>query len=83
MFETANALHAWLPDQATGACPVLRVKIGGFEFAPVYRLWNARPDSNHRLTTSRAERAAMIEQGWVAEGYGPEGVAMCVPNWSV
>lgn len=83
VFETASAFHAWLPDEATGGCPVLRVKIGGFEFVPVYRLWNARSDTNHRLTTSRTERAAMIGQGWIAEGYGPEGVAMCVPNWSV
>ncbi len=81
VFESSNAFYAWLPDQATGACPKLRVKIGGFEFAPVYRLWNARADTNHRLTTSRSERDAMIEQGWVAEGYGPDGVAMCVPHW--
>lgn len=82
VFETASAFHAWLPDHANGQCPMLRVKIGGFEFMPVYRLWNALPDTNHRLTKSRAERAAMIEQGWVAEGYGPEGVAMCVPTWT-
>lgn len=82
VFESPNAFYAWLPDQATGACPALRMKVGGFEFVPVYRLWNARTDTNHRLTTSRDERAAMIEQGWVPEGYGPDGVAMCVPNWT-
>ena len=24
----------------------------------------------------------MIAQGWVAEGYGDDGVAMCVPHWA-
>jgi hypothetical protein len=82
VFETETAFYAWLPNQATGACPAMVAKIGGFEFQPVYRLWNGRADTNHRLTTSKSERAAMIEQGWISEGYGPEGVAMCAPHWS-
>jgi hypothetical protein len=81
VFETAAAFYAWLPDPATGTCPVLVAKIGGFDFQPVYRLWNARVDTNHRLTASKSERAAMIEQGWVSEGYGDDGIAMCVPHW--
>jgi hypothetical protein len=80
-FESSAAFYAWLPDPATGQCPGLFAKIGGFEFQPVYRLWNGRPDTNHRLTTSASERAAMIEDGWVPEGYGDDGVAMCVPHW--
>jgi len=44
---------------------------------PVYRLWNAREDSNHRYTTSLAIRQAMIARGYVSEGYGPYGVVMC------
>lgn len=80
VLETDAAFHAWLPD-STGRCPRMTAAIGGFEFQPVYRLWNNRVDTNHRLTTSKAERAAMIEQGWVPEGYGDEGVAMCVPHW--
>jgi hypothetical protein len=82
VLESTNAFYAWLPDPADGSCPQLSMKVGNFDFAPVYRLWNARADTNHRLTTSRNERAAMIEQGWVPEGYGPDGVAMCVPNWT-
>ena len=82
VFESASAFYAWLPDPATGTCPEMRLESGGFDFAPVYRLWNARADTNHRLTASRSERAAMIEQGWVSEGYGPDGVAMCVPHWT-
>ena len=81
VYESPAAFYAWLPDPATGQCPVLFAKIGGFEFQPVYRLWNGRVDTNHRLTTSRSERAAMIEEGWVPEGYGDEGVAMCAPRW--
>jgi len=81
VFETAAAFYAWLPDRTTGRCPQPYAAIGGFEFQPVYRLWNGRADTNHRLTTSSSERAAMIDRGWVAEGYGADGVAMCVPYW--
>jgi hypothetical protein len=58
-----------LPDTGTGACA------GGD--VPVYRLWNGRTDSNHRYTTSPAVKATMLAQGYVAEGYGPDQVAMC------
>lgn len=80
VLETTTAFFAWLP-LADGTCAQPYAKIGGFEFQPVYRLWNKRPDTNHRLTASKVERDAMVEQGWVAEGYGNEGVAMCVPKW--
>jgi hypothetical protein len=69
--ESAAAFHAPLPD-ASGACPT--------GTSPVYRLWNRRADSNHRYTTDRAVRAQMIAAGYVPEGYGPDGVAMCAPN---
>jgi len=81
VFETDAAFYAWLPDRATGRCPQPYATVGGFEYQPVYRLWNGQADTNHRLTTSRTERAAMIAGGWVAEGYGDDGVAMCVPSW--
>jgi len=61
-----------LPDMATGACGVGQV--------PVYRVWNARRDSNHRFTTSRAIRDEMVALGGIAEGYGPDAVAMCAPG---
>jgi hypothetical protein len=32
---------------------------------------------NHRFTTDRAVRDAMIASGRVAEGSGPDAVAMC------
>jgi hypothetical protein len=80
VLETNAAFYAWLPD-AAGNCPRLATAIGGFEFQPVYRLWNNRVETNHRLTTSKAARSAMVDEGWVSEGYGDDGVAMCVPHW--
>lgn len=69
VLETPAAFWIALPDASTGACAAGR--------EPVYRLWNGRADSNHRYTTSRAIRAQMLARGYVAEGYGPDGVAMC------
>jgi len=78
VLETIGAFHAALPDPATGACPVFR----GYGFpvllTPVYRLWNQRIDSNHRYTWRTAIRNEMISRGYLSEGYGPMGVAMCV-----
>jgi probable HAF family extracellular repeat protein len=49
---------------------------------PVYRLYNngkgAAP--NHRYTTNLATRSQMVDAGWVTEGSGPLGVAMCAPQ---
>jgi hypothetical protein len=49
---------------------------------PVYRLYNnGRGEApNHRYTTDRAVRNAMIASGWVAEGNGADGVFMCSPR---
>jgi hypothetical protein len=66
--ESDSVFAAALPDVATGMCA------SGF---PVYRLWNARVDTNHRYTTSAAIKAAMIGRGYIAEGYGVDGVALC------
>ena len=79
VLETDSAFHAWLPNAATGKCPANLRKAGGPLFRPVYRLWNGQADTNHRFTTSLAVRAEMIARGWIAEGYGPLGVAMCAP----
>lgn len=69
VFESDAVFHAAVPD-ADGACAP--------DTVPVYRLWNQRIDSNHRYTTDRALRAHMIAGGSMAEGRGPDGVAMCV-----
>jgi hypothetical protein len=48
---------------------------------PVYRLYNNRPDANHRYTTTPRIRDEMIAAGWILEGRAgssPERVfAMC------
>ena len=66
--ESDAVFAAALPDLATGACAT---------GLAVYRLWNARVDTNHRYTTSAAIKAAMMSRGYVAEGYGVDGVAFC------
>lgn len=70
VFERRDAFHAAPADATTGACP------NGTQ--PVYRLWNARFDSNHRYTTSVAIKAEMVARGYVPEGYGSDNVAFCV-----
>ena len=49
---------------------------------PVYRLYNnARGGApNHRYTTDIAVRTQMRDDGWIAEGHGPDGVIFCVPS---
>jgi hypothetical protein len=69
LLESDNAFQVNLPDKTTGACPSGTV--------PVYRLWNERGNSNHRYTASATIKAGMLAAGHVAEGYGPDSVAMC------
>ncbi len=72
-YESPAVMYVGLPDPTTGACAA--------GLAPVYRLWNQRVDSNHRYTTDFNVRASMIAKGYLPEGYGPDGVAMCaVPS---
>ena len=71
VHETTDAFHIGLPDVTTGACAA--------GWAPVYRVWNGRPDTNHRYATSTTVRQQMLGQGWVGEGYGPAQVIMCAP----
>lgn len=70
VFETPDAFRGELPDAVSGLCssswPV-----------PVYRLWNAKADTNHRYVTDKDVRDQMVTAGWTAEGYGPDGVALC------
>lgn len=46
----------------------------------MFRLWNARLETNQRYTTDPSVREALIARGYVPEGYGPAGVAFCVPT---
>ena len=70
--ETTNAFYIGLPNFTTGACPTGTI--------PVYRLYNNRADTNHRYTTSLAIRSQMLAKGYVPEGYGLTGAAMCAPQ---
>ena len=71
LLEASEVFEMELPDAVTGACAS-----GG---APIYRVWNNRADSNHRYTTSIADRDAMVARGYVKEGYGPDSVTLCAP----
>ena len=71
-LEDAKLFNTYLPD-GTGTCPQGTVA--------VYRLYNAGMGGapNHRFTTSLAERQSTLARGFVKEGAGFAGVAMCVP----
>lgn len=72
-LESTAVFAVALPDSVTGECPYLSE-------TPIYRLWNQRPDSNHRYVTNLSVRQQMIERGWLPEGYGPLGVVMCATS---
>lgn len=71
-LEDDKLFAAMLPD-AGGTCPAGTI--------PVYRLYNNGKGGapNHRFVTSLADRQAMLDAGYAAEGAGP-GVGMCVPS---
>jgi glucose/arabinose dehydrogenase len=72
IVESNDVMQMTLPDATNGACPA--------GTAAVYRLWNQRIDTNHRYVTDPALRDAMIARGYLSEGYGVGGVAMCAPQ---
>ena len=67
--ESPNVMYIDVPDTTTGTCPSGDV--------PVYRMWDARADTNHRYTIDPAVREQVVAKGWVAEGYGTDQVIMC------
>ncbi len=72
VLEASEVFEMDLPNTTTGVCPSNDI--------PVYRIWNQRKDSNHRYTTSTVIRDQMVAKGGIAEGYGPNAVALCAPN---
>jgi len=71
VFEAPDVFYIALPDQTNGACPAGTIA--------VYRVFDNRVDPNHRYTTDRATRDAMVAKGYIAEGYGADAVIMCAP----
>jgi alpha-tubulin suppressor-like RCC1 family protein len=69
VLEAPAFMQMYLPT--AGECPA--------DTTPVYRVYSNRADTNHRYTTDRAVREQMIAKGWLAEGDGPDTVAMCAP----
>ena len=69
VLEDPDFMNMFLP--AAGVCPT-----GTTE---VYRVFDNRPDANHRYMTDRTVRDQMVAKGWVAEGDGPDFVVMCAP----
>ena len=72
VLETPEECDILRPDAVTGACPA------GTQ--AVYRMWNGRVDSNHRYTADMQIRPKLLVAGYIAEGYGPDGAAMCAPQ---
>jgi len=72
-LEADGVYYIALAD-AAGNCPA--------GTAPLYRLYNNGQGGapNHRLTASRATRDALVAQGWVKEGSGPDAVYACTPT---
>ncbi|MBS0321223.1 MAG: hypothetical protein JSR18_11825 [Proteobacteria bacterium] len=71
-LENAAAFYIALPNTTTGRCPA--------NTRPVYRFFHAAT-TNHRYTTDIVVRNNLLmTDGWYAEGYGPDKVAMCAPN---
>lgn len=75
--------NAWILETAD-AFAVLPVPLGDCAQGAVslYRVYNNRPDANHRYTTSPATRDQMIATGWILEGSATQHrlTAMCVPQ---
>jgi glucose/arabinose dehydrogenase len=71
LFE--GEVYALAVPAASGACPAAT--------QPLYRVYNDGRSGapNHRYTTRLDVRAAMLAQGWIAEGAGAIGVIGCVP----
>jgi hypothetical protein len=71
VLEGSDVFYILLPDPVAGVCP-----LGS---APVFRLFNQRPDTNHRYTTNPVLVAQTLASGFVLEGYGLTRAAMCSP----
>jgi YVTN family beta-propeller protein len=72
-LESVAVYYMGVPD-ITGSCAAGTV--------PLYRVYNQGMGGspNHRYTSERAVRDAMVALGWTAEGNGPDIVFACIPT---
>jgi hypothetical protein len=70
VVEDSAFMQMYLP--VAGTC--------GANTVAIYRVYNNRPDINHRYTTDQATRDQMVARGWLAEGDGDDRVVMCAPQ---
>jgi len=70
VLEDAAFMQMYLP--VGGVCPANTLE--------VYRVFDNRPDANHRYMTDKALRNTMVTKGWIAEGDGLNLVVMCAPQ---
>jgi hypothetical protein len=70
VLEDSRFMAMFLPT--AGVCPANTTE--------VYRVFDNRPDANHRYMTDKSLRDQMVSKGWVAEGDGPDLVVMCAPQ---
>lgn len=75
ILESPAIFYAAVPDAVTGICPTVPGSTGRLN--PIYRLWNGSAQPNHRWVQQVPLRDSMVAQGWVSEGAGPLGVALC------
>ena len=73
-FESGEVFRAFLVDAVTGQCPA--------DTTPVYRLYNNRPDVNHRYTDQLSAFVFMKGKGYIPEGDGNPAIpiAFCTPS---
>lgn len=69
VLEEPNYTQLFVPNG--GNCPT--------GSKPIYRVFNNRPETNHRYTIERAVRDEMVAKGWIPEGDGVDMVVMCAP----
>ena len=70
VLEDPAFMQMYLP--VGGVCPANTTE--------VFRVFDNRPDANHRYMTDKSVRAQMVAKGWIAEGDGPDLVVMCAPQ---
>jgi len=70
VLEDPAFMQMFLPT--AGVCPPNATE--------VYRVFDNRPDANHRYMTDKAVRDQMVAKGWLAEGDGANMVVMCAPQ---